>query len=236
MLTLYAPTHTPEDGTIKYDDVPAETLQALIKGMLITKQNRTALQEIKLFDDIRVDKVIGLLDFSSRLLMPWIGVCCAHNAVEESSDVGLLLRVVSHTPSFGDAEEEADYWREVVDLAASRIAADIHKAIASPTFAKMGEYALGKVVACMQPGGWISDTFTIASTGNESAANAQGHCLQLGRAKEEQLDVFVKMQPSMTDRLFKIGSKKVSMVEAAVTAKATTGSDRKRSFDVVVIK
>ncbi len=139
----------------------AEVVQALIKGMLATKQNREDLNEIKLFQDMSKKNVMALLDFSARLLMPWIGMCCAHKAAQESGDVELLLEIISrNAAALQDAQEER-HWQKVVDLARCSALNKIAKALQRADSACMGEAWIQQLVTSIQPGPWIKEEVSI---------------------------------------------------------------------------
>jgi hypothetical protein len=195
-----------------------------MKGMLGTKKNFEALCQIQLLETMESDSVLALLDFSSRLLMPWIGLCCAHYAAYKSENAELLMELVSREMTLVDTEDQA-VWREVVDHAMTRIVKKISDA-------SIGETELEQFIPRIHSGPWCESSFSslLVKKCEESEKNAQGHYLALKRSKEKELGAFVYFGGT-NDLLFKVGTEKVWMVAAEVTAKARDdGNDIKRSM------
>ena len=65
-------------------------------------------------------EALGILAFSKRCLMPWIGIGYALCAASASKDAGMLLAIVARAGLFDDMqlqESEATYWRRALGLA-----------------------------------------------------------------------------------------------------------------------
>jgi hypothetical protein len=226
--------HHTSPGTreVLFKDVSADFLQAVIKGIIATKQARKHLCHVKLLDDMNAKNVSELINFSLRLLMPWIGLCCAHYAVVYAEDISLVIALVTWEPAFLDAGDE-QYWRDVVKAASAKIADNITRAAACPQFAQIPMHVLEKVVSaiddCSQTGSdvFIKDTHTIPLVDNvgKSMPNAHGHYLTLRKTPQNELAIYVHMDQSASDRFFKIGKDRVSMAQAIVTVKPMNGYD-----------
>jgi hypothetical protein len=221
-LVLKSGMTEAEQREIKFSDVTAEVLQALIKGMLTTKNNRAALCKIKLFNNVNSQNVIPLLEFSARLFMPWIGICCAQKAAQESDEVELLLDLVTWKSTFED-EAEKNLWDSVVKIAISRmaLAENIVKAWHLPGFGKLEESQLMEILYHVSSGPWTRQTFSVALTDDmktRSGPDAHGNFIMLRKTQLGDVGVYVDMEQAKVERTFKLGDLNVAMVEARFEA------------------
>jgi hypothetical protein len=103
---------------VNFDDIPADAVKAIIAAMYVTKTDRQSPGMAEVFQRMMPNDVLGLLDFSIRLLMPWAGICYVRVAVETSGDVEMLKEVVAKNVMFGsDSPEEERNWKDIVKLA-----------------------------------------------------------------------------------------------------------------------
>jgi hypothetical protein len=212
--------------------------------MIATKESLKALCQVKLLRDMHNDNVLALMDFSSRLFIPWIGIFCAHKAAHDSKDLELLLELASRKASFIDTEQENTCWRKVAELATVEIVNNITDVLASPRFVKIDGGILEEVLRRVRsPGPWTEETVTV-STGwkNQGTCepNAHGYYLrvqQRGKYDDfKDVHVWIHLQEEVTDTSamrFTIGTVHVSIVDAEITAKACEESDEDMSDDSI---
>jgi hypothetical protein len=127
------------------------------------------------------ENVLALLDFSSRLLMPWAGIAFVREAVRESKDTAMFFEVASRRAMFDGTDEEAA-WKEVVDIVCQRLAVVVEEAVASPEFECLSIEMLGSIVGYITDGEWSEETvYAMPCESNEgqmrSKVNSQGFCI-----------------------------------------------------------
>jgi hypothetical protein len=129
-------------------------MRAIIACMIASKKLCRSIGAAKAMPP---EQVLVLLDFSSRLLMPWAGIMFARHAVQDSSDAKFLLEIASRAAMFKCADEEAD-WNEVLDLVSQRIALVMEEAAVLPQFSQMGLGMMQRVVGHVTDGPWTDGT------------------------------------------------------------------------------
>jgi hypothetical protein len=169
---------------VTFDDVPAEVLQAAIAAMLVSKEHRGSIRHLKIFRELSTDHVFRLVEFSRRLLMPWIGICgacivmltvttymyihtythshththtCttgAHAAVLASKGTELLLGLVGTRSKMFDGTEDESEWKEVLSMVPARLANIVEEAVLSPAFPSIDVDLLESVCTHMKSSEW----------------------------------------------------------------------------------
>jgi hypothetical protein len=165
---------------VRFDDIPSDILRAMVAAMHVSRHNARMPSVILAFKKLLPSDLIGLLSFSLRLLMPWAGASYAQAAVEDSKDATTLVKLVSRNSEFYDTDAEEE-WRDVVDLAAQRLALVIEDAVIVPGFQDMTDDTLTKIIECMQDGEWadkIELSVTCGHNNPVSATNSHGFLLQ----------------------------------------------------------
>jgi hypothetical protein len=142
---------------VTFDDIPADAVRALIASMVVSKQHCRSSDSNMIFKSMAPADIFGLLDFSSRLLMPWAGISYVREAVRDSTDAVFLFEVASKRALFDGTDEEAE-WKEVQDLVCQRMALVVEEAAASPEFGQVGIEMLEHVVGYILDGEWSEET------------------------------------------------------------------------------
>ncbi len=77
--------------------------------MSVSKKYSRSATARHIFKKMVPADVSGLLDFSSRLLMPWAGIAFVREAVRDSKDSTLLVKLASRSAMFDGTDEEAEW-------------------------------------------------------------------------------------------------------------------------------
>ncbi len=75
-------------------------IRAIIASMIVSEQHCRSADTNKAFKSMAPADIFGLLDFSSRLLMPWAGIPYIREAVRDSKDTEFLFYVASKRAMF----------------------------------------------------------------------------------------------------------------------------------------
>ncbi len=203
-----------------FGDVSAEVLQSMIACMLFSKENRKGLHAMKLFQHLRTEHVLEMLDFSNRLLMPWAGVCCAQAAIEDSRDAQVLLQIIAQSDKFAETEE-ASSWERVLAKAIQRVALVIEDAVVSPHFDKISANILEEITDQVDDGVWSnSTTFSVPCKRESdnlsftSQTNNQGFSLNASNVKivAEKIPVQARISRQAFPNALKIAGSRTSRI------------------------
>jgi hypothetical protein len=218
---------------VTFSDVSAEVIQAMIKGILTGKPNRQrreALCRVDFFASMCRQNVNDLLEFSARLFMPHIGVCCAYKAARETTDMDILLDLLSRETSY-DNSDDIEQWKEVTKLALFGISHQINKAAMLPGFQALGEDMLEKIIALITTCELDNSVIELTESGSGSeksgAKLSSGHYLSLGRSRSGAMSVHIQVRSNAeaSSRTFNLGNEKYSVLHVGITASTFRGSD-----------
>jgi hypothetical protein len=239
-------TRMKESGSrkIEFQDVSAEVVQALVAAMLIKKENKTSIRQIKLFQELSAEDLFGLVEFSSSLLMPWIGIYCAQAAAKNSSDIKVLMGLASRRAIFDGTDEESE-WREAMGFVARSIAKSLGEAATWPCFADVCADFIDEIMEHASEGAWSEEIELFvpceapSRTFWKSQTNSQGVYLEGAVKEEKAFSLLISMDENSTRHFLRLGRTKTALVNDCITARSgpshlTHVIDERPSFDTAI--
>jgi hypothetical protein len=181
---------------VTFEDISADIIRAIITSMLVSQKYCRSVTANKIFKSMAPADIFGLLDFSSRLLMPWAGIAYVREALHGCKDIELLLGLASKRTMFDGTDEEAE-WKEVLDLVCQRMALVVEEVAASPEFAHIGIKMLECMVGYITHGEWSEETVHVVPCENKvghlrSKVNSQGFHMRIEEGQNvKRFGVFI---------------------------------------------
>jgi hypothetical protein len=186
LFNIAGPSNTAGDRQVIFDDTPAKVVHTIAACMHVAQENQWAVDEMKLFHGLDLEHVLQIIDFSIRVLMPWIGTACAQAAVKSACDADLLLGLLTKKSKFVETDE-ADNWIEIEEIALSKLGGCLDKALQSPRFAKISLDQIHEIFDHVTDIQSEEVTFEIPCTSNkvslQSLRNSHGFFMELADAK-----------------------------------------------------
>jgi hypothetical protein len=239
---LHRPSGT---RTVTFDDIPADAIRSIIASMMVSKQHCRSPAANQIFKKMAPADVFGLLDFSSRLLMPWAGIAFVREAVRDSKDAAFLCKIACKMVGFDGTDEEAA-WKEVVDLVCQRMALVVEEAAALPEFGLMSMETLKRVVRYIADGEWSEEIVYHVPRGSQedhvkSKVNSQGFYLYVegGQKLPQNVQKFgfhIDLHSTASQNAKTLSSRVLIIADSEIKAKAREGNnfeetDLNRAYD-----
>jgi hypothetical protein len=185
---------------------------------------------------MRVEDVFGLIEFSSRLLMGWIGVAAATAAAHVSTDLSLLFGLASRRTMFDGTEEEGEWKAETMRTVARSIAKVMEEATSSPYFPRECADLLDDIVDEAEAGSWseeielvipVSDGYH--ETRGKTKTNSHGFYLEGAAKQDKTVSLYVHTAEDTDsfsrDDLLRMGQTRIALVNDKIIAKSTQGEE-----------
>jgi hypothetical protein len=210
-----------------FEDIPGDAIPAMTASMTAPKEHCGSTDTNKTAKSMDTADVFGILDFSTRVLMPWAGIACVRDAVRDSKDAEFLFALLSRRAMFDGTDGEAA-WKDVMDLVCQRLAVFVEEAAASPEFGHLGMEVLERVVGYISGGEWSEETVYVCPCDNLksclSQANSQGfRMFATQQTSGGDIGVFVQADSTPRPQALAMSSSLFFVVGFQVKARAHKG-------------
>jgi hypothetical protein len=193
---------------VTFDDISADAIRATIASMIVSKKHCRSAATTKVFKSMAPADIFGILDFSTRILMPWAGIAFVREAVRDCKDAKLLVELASRSAMFDGTDEEAE-WQEIMERVSLLLALVLEEAAALPEFLHVGMDMLERVVVHIECEKWSEETVLVLPCGGaaighlKSQVNSQGYYMNIKEGENQQgmhkpLGAFINMDAAVT--------------------------------------
>jgi hypothetical protein len=191
---------------IVFEDTSAEALRVIIVAMSM-RQHFLPPSEHGSWN-LTVEHTFEVLEFSKRIMMPYIGVRAALRAAKSNPrDARLLLGLILRSDMFDktELEGEAEHWKWALDLAFRGAAEHIGAVSLLPEYGGLSNEKLDQIIAHVQDEAWSDERELVTAAyakdadklgATEVAANANGTSFRVERADDRGLALLARTDPT----------------------------------------